>query len=156
MNKALGILFICLLLISETTIAQQATRRILTQEDAKNLIAAAEERAAQDEWNVVIVIVDAGGHLLGLTRMDNVQLSSIEIAIQKAKAAAFYRRPTKVFQDRHAGGETGVLALPGVMPFEGGVPIEYDGRIIGAIGVSGVTAAQDGMIANAALESFNR
>jgi len=123
-------------------------------EDAQRIVDAAEQRAREDNWNVVIAVVDGGGHLITLRRMDGVQTASIEIAIQKARTAAFYRRSTKIFQDRLSAGENGILSLPDMMPFEGGLPIVENGIIIGAIGVSGVTAEQDGIIAQAGFEAL--
>ena len=125
----------------------------LTLEDAQRIVDAAEQRAREDNWNVVIAIVDGGGHLITLRRMDGVQTASIDIAIQKARTAAFYRRSTKIFQDRLTAGENAILSLPDMMPFEGGLPISKNGKIVGAIGVSGVTAEQDGVIAQAGLDA---
>ena len=126
----------------------------LTLEDAQRIVNAAEQRAREDNWNVVIAIVDGGGHLITLRRMDDVQTASIDIAIQKARTAAFYRRSTKIFQDRLFAGENGILSLPDMLPFEGGLPIIKNGNILGAIGVSGVTAEQDGLIARAGVDAL--
>jgi len=126
------------------------TIRLLTLGDARRIVDAAEARAAQDGWNVVIVIVDAGGHLTYLRRMDDAQLGSIDIAIRKAVAAVQFKRSTKELQDLIAEDNlTYVLSLPNVTAVEGGLPILNDGQVIGAIGISGVTAAQDGIIAAA-------
>ena len=125
----------------------------LTLEDAQRIVDAAEQRAREDNWNVVIAIVDGGGHLITLRRMDGVQTASIDIAIQKARTAVFYRRSTKIFQDRLTAGENAILSLPDMMPFEGGLPISKNGKIVGAIGVSGVTAEQDGVIAQSGLDA---
>ncbi len=134
--------------------AQLAERKALTLEAARKIAAAAEAEARKNNWNVVIAIVDEGGYLVYLERMDNVQIASIEIALRKARSAALFRRPTKVFEDQLAGGRQAVLALPGAMPFEGGLPIVADGQVIGAIGVSGVTAQQDGQIARAGVDAL--
>ncbi|MEM1305673.1 MAG: heme-binding protein [Planctomycetota bacterium] len=119
---------------------------------AKQVLAAAEAHAAANEWSVVIAIVDSGGHLVLFQRMDDVQLGSIELALRKAKTSAHFRRPSREFEERlGAGGEAlKLLKLPEpIVPMEGGVPIVRDGKLIGAIGVSGVTSAQDGQIAAA-------
>ena len=130
-----------------------ATRKAMTLDVAKRIASAAEAEAAKNKWNVVIAIVDEGGHLLYLQRMDDTQPASAEIAPMKARTAALYKRPSKVFEDRlNSGGGTNVLGLPGVLPSEGGLPIVADGRVIGAIGVSGVLSAQDGQIAKAGLD----
>lgn len=127
--------------------AELATKKVLTLSVAKEVAAAAEAHAVKNQWNVVIAILDDGGNLLYLERMDGTQIGSIEVAIKKAEAAVSYRRPTKVFGDAVAKGATALLALPGALPFEGGIPLKSGDDVLGAIGVSGVTAQQDGMIA---------
>ncbi|MFP4367140.1 MAG: GlcG/HbpS family heme-binding protein [bacterium] len=134
--------------------AHMDLENFLTLEDAKQIANAAHAHAQQENWNVAIVIIDAGGHLIYFLKMDETMLASNEIAIQKAKTALFYKRPSKVFQDRIADGGSAILSLPDMLAFEGGIPIERDGNIIGAIGVSGVTPQQDGIIAAAGLEGF--
>lgn len=148
------IFLITLMYIPVNLQAQMADTKILELESAERIVDAAHARAVEDNWNVVFVVVDAGGHLLYLKRMDGAQLGSIDIAIQKATTALLYKRPTKVFQDRVAAGNVGILNLPDILPFEGGLPIEFEGNIIGAIGVSGVTAQQDGIIGAAGLEAL--
>ncbi len=119
--------------------------------EAKRALAAARVEAIKNKWNVAITIVDNGGHLVAFERMDTTQTGSIEISLEKARTAAAFRRPTKMFQDTLAAGGEGlrVLKAPGVLPIEGGVPLIVGGKIVGAIGVSGVTSAQDGQIAAA-------
>ena len=127
----------------------QATKPVLTLEQVKRVVAAAEAEAARNNWNVVIAVVDDGGNLMYLQRNERVQLASLEIAQKKARSAAYYRRPTKGFSDALAEGRTAVLTLPDAMPLEGGVPLLIGDVVVGAIGVSGVTAQQDGQIAAA-------
>lgn len=115
------------------------------------MIEAARIEAASNGWPVVIAVVDDGGHLLCLERMDGAQFGSIDIAIAKAKSAIAFRRPTKEWEKRIVDGRLGILALPGMIPVEGGLPIVFDGEMIGAIGVSGVTSIQDGQIAAAGI-----
>jgi glc operon protein GlcG len=103
---------------------------------------------------MVITVVDDGGNVMFLERMDETQLGSIEVAIEKAKSAVNFKRPTKAFEDVLAGGRTAVLKLPGSMPVEGGIPLMVDGKILGAIGVSGGTSAQDGQAATSAVEAL--
>ena len=134
--------------------AQLAEKKALTLAAAKKIAGAAEAEARKNNWNVVIAILDDGGHLLYLQRMDGVQIASLEIALKKAESAVFFKRPTKAFEDQLAGGRTAILKLPGAMPFEGGLPITVDDQVIGAIGVSGVTAQQDGQIAKAGLAAL--
>lgn len=147
-------LLIAILFISTDAFAQMADAKVLGLEQAKVIADAAEERASQEKWTVAIAVVDAGGHLILLRRIDGTQTASVDIAISKARASVYYKRPTKAFQDRVEEGDVNVIGLPDIMPFEGGHQIECDGRVIGGIGISGVTAEQDGVIAQAGLESF--
>ena len=122
-------------------------KSVLTLATARKVIAAAEAEALQHDWPVVIAVVDDGGNLISLDRLDSAQFGSVEIAIRKAKAAVAFKRPTKAWEDALAGGRQGVLGLPGVVPSEGGVPLAWKGKIIGAIGVSGAKSSEDGQIA---------
>ena len=122
-------------------------KSVLTLASARKIIAAAEAKALQHGWPVVIAVVNDGGNLICLDRLDNAQFGSVEVAICKAKAAVAFKRPTKAWEDALAGGRQGVLGLPGVVPSEGGVPLIWEGEIIGAIGVSGVKSSEDGQIA---------
>jgi glc operon protein GlcG len=137
------------LLLPGLSAAQTLETRTLTLEGAKTVASAASEVAAANDWNVVIVVVDAGGHLLYLERMDGVRHGILDIAMGKAKTSAAFGSPTRVFADMVGQGSVGFLAIPGTMPIEGGVPILVEGQVIGAIGVSGVTGEQDGIIAQA-------
>ena len=103
----------------------------------------------RNEWKVVIAIVDDGGHLLYLQRSHNTQFGSVETAIAKALAAVAFQRPTKASEDAVLSGRLIHLALPGVIPAEGGVPLLRDGQVIGGLGISGVRSVQDGQIAAA-------
>jgi glc operon protein GlcG len=132
------------------------TKKVLTLGAAKRIAAAAEQEAAKHKWNVVVAVVDDGGHLLLLHRMDNTQLASVEVGFQKAKAAMLFKRPTKTLEDVVTGGRNVMMKLANIVPVEGGVPLEVDGQIVGAIGVSGVTSVQDGVIAQAAVDEFAR
>jgi len=134
--------------------AQLASRKALTLEAAKKIAAAAEAEAVKNKWNVVIAIVDEGANLLYLQRMDETQIGSIEVAIAKAQGAVKFKRPTKAMEDALAGGRQAILRLPGAMPVEGGIPLAAEGRIIGAIGVSGVTSQQDAQIAGAGVAAL--
>jgi glc operon protein GlcG len=123
--------------------------------DAKKAMAAAEAAAAQNGWGVAIAIVDSGANLVMLHRLDNAQLSSVRIAEQKARTAAEFRRPTKVFEDAVAGGGIGLRVLSfGASVAEGGVPIVSGGNVIGAIGVSGVQSHQDAQVAQAGADAL--
>ena len=131
-----------------------ANKPILSLEDAKRVAAAAETEARTHEWKVVIAVVDDGGHLLYLQRSHDTQFGSVETAIAKAHAAVAFQRPTKASEDAVSSGRLIHLALPGVIPAEGGVPLIRDGAIIGGIGVSGVRSFQDGQIAQAGVNAL--
>jgi len=121
---------------------------------AKKVMTAAEAEAAKSNWGVAIAIVDSGANLVMLHRLDNAQLSSVRIAEQKARTAAEFRRPTKVFEDAVAGGGVGLRVLTfGASVAEGGVPIVSGGRVVGAIGVSGVQSHQDAQVAQAGADA---
>jgi len=126
-----------------------ASKPVLTLEAAKRIAAAAEAEAQKNDWRVVIAVVDDGGHLLYLQRGHSTQFGSVETAICKARAAVAFQRPTKASEDAVLSGRLIHLALPGVIPAEGGVPLEFDGVIVGGLGVSGVRSFQDGQIAAA-------
>jgi uncharacterized protein GlcG (DUF336 family) len=143
-----------LLVCQATPAAKLATKKALTLEVAKRIAAASSQHAQKNKWNVVIAIVDDGGHLVYFERMDGVQTGSIEVAIRKAKSAVAFKRPTRLFEESVAKGRTVLVSLPGGMPFEGGVPISIEGQVIGAVGISGVTAQQDGMIAQAGADAL--
>lgn len=125
-------------------------------EQAKKAMVAAEAEARKNNWQVVISIVDNGGHLVMLQRLD-AQNASVDIATGKAKTAVNFRRPTKALEDSLAAGGSALrlLALRDTTPLQGGLPIVVDGKIIGAIGVSGVTAAQDELVAKAGIDTLS-
>jgi glc operon protein GlcG len=119
-------------------------------ETAKKAMAAAEAEATKNQWGVTIAIVDSGGNLVMLVRLDNAQLSSTRIAEAKARTAVEFRRPTKALEDAVAGGGVGLRVLTfGASVAEGGVPIVAGGKIIGGIGVSGAASQQDAQVAQA-------
>ena len=125
-------------------------------DDAKRVAAAAVAEARRNSWNMAIAIVDCGGYLVYFERMPNTQLGSVDLSIEKARTAALFRRPTKVFQDAVAAGGDGlrVLRLSGTIPNEGGVPIIVEGKVVGAIGLSGGSVEQDGQAAKAGASSL--
>ena len=131
-----------------------STKTILILDDAKKIVAAAEAEAKCNDWPVVIAIVDDGGHLLLLQRMDNVQYGSVNVAIEKARAAIAFRRPTKVLEENITAGRLHYLGLPGALPVEGGLPITVDGQFVGAVGVSGVRSHQDAQIAKVGIDAL--
>jgi uncharacterized protein GlcG (DUF336 family) len=126
-----------------------ASKPILTLDDAKRIAAAAEAEAIKNGWRVVIAVVDDGGHLMYLQRSHETQFGSVDTAIAKAHSAVAFQRPTKASEDAVLSGRLIHLALPGVIPAEGGVPLVRDDVVIGALGVSGVRSVQDGQVAAA-------
>jgi glc operon protein GlcG len=120
--------------------------------DAKAIAAAAEAEALKNKWSVTIAVLDDGGNLLFLQRLDEAPLGSIAVAQEKARTALLFKRPTKVFEEIIASGRVAMLTLPGATPIEGGLPLLNTGQIIGAIGVSGVQSPQDAQIAQAGVE----
>jgi glc operon protein GlcG len=123
----------------------------ITVENAKKAAAAALAEAVKNHWTMAVAIVDPNGALIYYEKMDNTQLGSANVSINKARSAALYKRPSKAFQDSLASGGAGmrVLGLEGAVPVEGGIPLVADGKIIGAIGVSGDTSDHDGVCATA-------
>ena len=126
----------------------------ISLEAAKKVAAPAVAEAAKNNWNIAVAIVDPSGNLVYYEKMDNTQLGSAHVAVEKARTAAMFKRPTQAFQDALAkGGENlRTLSLPGVVAAEGGIPLVADGKIVGAIGVSGMTSAQDNQCAKAGAE----
>ena len=127
----------------------------LTLADAQRVAAAARAKAVAEGWTVVIAIVDDGGHLVFFERADGTQKASCVVAVEKAKTAILFKRPTKALEDAVANGRTVMLALPGATPIEGGLPlVSADGHYLGAIGVSGVLSSQDGQVAAAGVAAL--
>lgn len=145
--------------LSREAAAQQPTPLpygpAINLETAQKILVKAKAEADAQQWPVAIAIVDGGGYLVAFHRLDNTQLGSVEVALQKAKTAALFRRPTKVFEELIEKGGAGlrILSLPQATPIEGGLPIVIDGKIVGAIGVSGVQSTQDAQVATAGLEA---
>ncbi|MFZ5502904.1 MAG: GlcG/HbpS family heme-binding protein [Pseudomonadota bacterium] len=131
-----------------------AQKPYLTLQDAQRIAAAAADEARQNNWGVVIAVVDSGGHLLYLQREHDTPFGSVETATQKARAAVAFQRPTKASEDAVLSGRLIHLALPGVIPAEGGVPLTIDNTIVGGLGISGVRAFQDGQIAAAGVAAL--
>lgn len=130
------------------------TKEVLTLRAARSIADAAEAEALTRGATVVIVVVDDAGHLLVLHRLDDTQVASVEVGIAKARTAAIFRRPSKVFEDQVKNGRISALALPGAAALQGGLPIVHHGRVVGAIGVSGNTPQEDEDIARAGAAVF--
>lgn len=139
-----------------TAQAQTADRKVITLDGAKAILAAAEAEALKNKWTVAIAVVDESGNLIAFHKVDDTQVGSIDIAIGKARTAARMKRPTKALEDAVAGGRTVMLAIEGLTPLEGGVPVMLGGRVIGAVGVSGVTSQQDAQVAQAGVAALKQ
>jgi glc operon protein GlcG len=136
-----------LLTLAVAVEAQLPRKQVLTLDAAKKIAAAAETEARKRGATVVIAVVDDGGYLLVLERLDDTQVASVDVGIAKARTAAIFRRPSKVFEDQVKNGRVAALALPGAVALQGGVPIIVDGKVVGAIGVSGNSPQEDEDIA---------
>ncbi len=158
--KRLSFALFTMLLVAQLSITAQdappSYGPAITLEQAKKVAAAAEAEARKNKWNVYIVIVDSSTNLVLMQRMDDTQLGSLNVAQKKAYTAAAFRRSTKVFEDGIVAGGIGmrILGNDQAMPIEGGLPILVNGKVVGAIGVSGVTSQQDGIIAKAGAEAL--
>jgi glc operon protein GlcG len=138
-----------LAMIATALRAQVVTKTSISLELAKKVAAKAEAEAIKNKWTMVIVVVDDGGNLVYLEKMDGTQLGSLAVAEQKALTALKFKRPTKVFEDGVSGGRNALLSVPGVIAIEGGIPLVQGDSIIGAIGVSGMKSNEDGVVAQA-------
>jgi uncharacterized protein GlcG (DUF336 family) len=133
-----------------------ADKKALTLAAAKRIAAAAEQEAIKNKWNMFIAIVDDGGNLMFLERMDDAQLASQEVSVQKARSALLFKRPTKALEDAVTGGRIVMLALANAVPVEGGLPLMAYGKIVGAIGISGASSPQDGIVAKAGADELEK
>ena len=127
------------------------TTKYITLEAAKAMMAAGEGEARKNGWNVCIAIVDASGGLIMFQKLDDTQNGSIAVSQGKARTAALFKRPSRLLEEMIAGGKTAFLSVEGIVPLQGGLPVIADGKVIGAVGVSGVTSAQDEQVATAAI-----
>jgi glc operon protein GlcG len=134
--------------------AQLADKKVMTLEAAKKIAAGAEAEARKNNWNVVIAVVDDGGHLVYLQRIDGTQTGSIDVAIGKARTSAAFKRPTKVFDELAKTRPSITSISPNAVLLEGGVPVVVGGQMVGAVGVSGVTSQQDAQIAEAGIAAL--
>jgi len=151
MRLAIGGLFVAGMLASTLAQMPNPYGAPISLENAKKAAAPALAEAEKNHWNMAVAIVDGSGNLVYYEKMDNTQLGSANVAIDKARSAALFKRPTKALQDALAAGGDGwrILRVQGAVPVEGGIPLVMDGKIVGAIGVSGATSAQDAQCAKA-------
>ena len=134
--------------------AQLLDAKVISLDAAKTIAAAAEAEAKKQGWTVAIAVVDISGGLILFHRFDDVQAASLDLAMAKARTAARFKRPTKALSDGIAAGRLSLLAADGYLPLEGGVPVTVGGKVIGAVGVSGVTSEQDAIVAKAGAEAI--
>jgi len=152
--KKLNLLISSLLIAATSLSAQQlGTKKSLNLAVTKVIVAAAEREAAKNNWTMFITVVDDGGTVVAIERMDETQIGSLDVSIGKAQTALKFKRPSKVFDDLVNSGKPGLLDL-GVTPVEGGIPLMADGKVIGAIGVSGGTSQQDAQVAQAGVAAL--
>jgi len=144
-----------LIVVTTTSYAQILDKKVLSLAAAKQIAAAAEAVAKTKNARVVIAVVDDGGNLLVLQRLDDTQVASVEVAMGKARTAAIFRRPSREFEEQVKNGRIAALALPGATPLQGGIPIMFDNKVIGAIGVSSESPAQDEEIAIVGANAVN-
>jgi len=128
----------------------------LTEAVCRRILDAALARARELELKLSVAVVDEGGHLLAFARMDDVHAATVEVAQAKARSAALFKRPTAVFQEGVAKGGIGLLTMPEVVPYEGGVPLTVDGHVIGAVGASGSSPDKDGAVSTAGASALQK
>jgi uncharacterized protein GlcG (DUF336 family) len=147
---------VMLLLTPAAHLGAQALPQVpqLTLEASRRVVTAAQDHARAAGLRVVVTVVDAGGHVIIAERMDGTQIASVDIAAAKARSAEAFRRPTRELAGWVAGGDVGLMSLPGLMPVEGGIPVLDGPHVVGAVGVSGATARQDGEIAQAGVAAL--
>lgn len=155
MKKIISILLILAVPALLPAKAETSVKPVLTLSAAKRAVEAAEKEAVRRGATVVIAVVDDGGQLILLERLDDTQVASVEVGTGKARTAAIFRRPSKVFEDQIRDGRVAALALPGATPLQGGIPIIIDGKVVGAIGVSGNTPQEDEEIAIAGASAIS-
>ena len=145
----LSFLFASTILLPSATQAQMLDAKVISLDAARTIAAAAEAEAKKQGWTVAIAVVDLSGGLILFHRFDDVQAASLDLAIAKARTSARFKRPTKALSDAIAAGRMALLAAEGYLPLEGGVPVTVGGKVVGAVGVSGVTSEQDAVVAQA-------
>jgi glc operon protein GlcG len=140
---------------SRATHAQVVQQPVLSLEAAKRVIAAAEAEARKQQWTVAIAVVDPSGGLIAFERLEDTQPASLDISIAKARSAVRFKRPTKALADAVTAGRVALVGVDGVLALEGGLPILVNGKVVGAIGVSGMSSEQDGVVAKAGADAVD-
>ena len=142
------------LFLAGTGRGEPLLKKSLSLEDARKAASAAATEAKKNKWNMAIAVVDDGGQLIYFERTDETQIGSIDIAIGKARTAAYFKRPTKALEDALNGGQHAIMTFPNTLPREGGLPIFADGKCIGAIGASGGRSSEDAQVVKAGVDAF--
>ncbi|HEX2688627.1 MAG TPA: heme-binding protein [Kofleriaceae bacterium] len=156
MTILLGVVFSALVPLDARAQMPNGYGAAIGVETARKVAAAAIAEGKKNSWTVAVAIVDTDGELVYFERIDHTQVGSIKVSQEKARTAARFKRPTKAFEDALAGGRQAILGLPDVVPLEGGIPLLVDGKIVGAIGVSGATSQQDGICAQAGADTLGK
>jgi uncharacterized protein GlcG (DUF336 family) len=155
--KKSGLFLVLFVLVSVSSIFGQMPNAYgppISLEMAKKAVAPAIAEATKNNWAIAVAVVDPSGNLVYYEKMDNTQLASARVSVEKARTAATFKRPTKAIEDALAkGNENWRILTLGAVASEGGIPLLIDGKIVGAIGVSGMTSAQDGQCAKAGAEA---
>ncbi len=141
-------------LAAGTATGELLAKKTLSLEDARKLAAGAAAEARKNNWAMAIAVVDDAGHLVYFERIDGTQFASLDIAIGKARTAAGYKRPTKALEDGLNAGQYGILSFPDTLAKEGGLPVVVDGKVVGAIGVSGGKSPEDAQVAKAGIDAY--
>jgi uncharacterized protein GlcG (DUF336 family) len=159
LKSAALVLAACVMALAPLLAEAQAMPNVygapITTELAKKAAAAALAEARKNNWTVYVTIVDSGGTVAYVERIDGTQFASAEVSREKAHTAVAFKRPSKLYEDGVLAGKVNYLRLPGAVPIEGGVPLLLDGKIVGAIGISGATSAQDGQCARAGADAIS-
>jgi len=156
MTMLLGVVFLVLAPLSARAQLPNGYGASISVETARKIAATAAAEGKKNGWNVAVAIVDTAGDLVYFERADATQAGSVIVSQEKARTAARFKRPSKAFEDALVGGRQAILSLPGVTPVEGGIPLVIDGKIVGAIGVSGATSQQDGVCAQAGADTLGK
>ncbi len=156
MTIVLGVVFSMVAPLTARAQLPNAYGAAISVETARKIAANAAAEGKKNGWNVAVSIVDTAGDLVYFERADNTQVGSIIVSQEKARTAARFKRPSKAFEDALVGGRQAILSLPGVLPIEGGIPLLIDGKIVGAIGVSGGTSPQDAQCAQAGADTLGK
>jgi uncharacterized protein GlcG (DUF336 family) len=154
MRKIHALVFSLLIAAAALGAQELSSKKSLNLAVTKVIVAAAEKEATKNGWAMFIAVIDDGGVLTTVERMDDAQIGSLDVSIGKAQTSLKFKRPSKAFEELINGGRNSLLGLPGVTPVEGGFPLMADGKVIGAIGVSGGTSAQDAQVAQAGVAAL--